>query len=1045
MNPLPLIRRWWGAPFVRAAVWGALGLAGVVGGVALAYELALARVPQHRARLERLVRAHTGLDVRFNELNLRWGWYGPEAVFHRVELGEPGRSNVLVRAPQLVVGFDAWRSVQSGRLQAGRITFVAPDINLERRPEEARAANTMESDSAMRSRTRLLQRWRGGRIEFEGGTLRLPDPGGSADALTLQVRRASLRRTNDQWSASALFFLPERLGHAVRVAAQFEGDLTRPGELKGSLRFDGLRLAFAGWRQVFGHQSAVTRRLPASGSGDVMFRIAFDRGDFEKADGRVHAQEVSFSEPPWFLEEEGIVRAGNGLSLPRLRGVWRLAHKQSGWQLRVDELDLGAQESRSAKPNVSLDVAAGARSVRGTFGDTPLESLVAVTSWLAPEVDLRGIRLDGIAQDLRFDWNEARPEGSRLQASARAEEVAFAPPSLRFALEGLKGALKASEKSIDLVVDTDKGRLALARAAEKPLEDLRIVSELRLSREGEGWHLSTPLFTVDHGMTQLILSGSLTKAQLEATPWLDVRATLVRADVAMLQELLHEEAMERFGAVIGHLTAGRVERAQFQMQTHLREGNEDPAPELRSTRDRAAQRVFAGTLALRDGLIAAGELWPELQGLDARVDWNGDRIEANVERAHAGSIELDSAQALWSTTSLRMPPRITGQARGRLEDALQWLGAHPRLEAYTPRLRDFAASGDALFNFDVTLPAAVPAVVSARNAARNAIPPPAAHVRVAALLDGARLHLTRDLPAIESVRGSLAFDAGKLQKSTLTGRWLGGPVTLRVNEKRERKAVGLSIQAQGLLDAQQLVALTGFDPLPEVSGETPWSGELSYLPEESTSTARWQLDADASLIGVGSKLPEPLGKAVVTAVPLRVEASGSGIEAQMDITLGNRLRSQLALVRAPQGKDPAQPRWRVERGAVNFGTGTPLVPSEPLIAVHGEVDRFDLPAYASLWQRAGNLANVPAIVADLIAQQLWLAGRSFPGVRVQARKASGSPAEISLDSPEITGSVRWPAQRPEVRLTAQNLDADERARIVTQLEESWSDSIVTVN
>ena len=55
--------------------------------------------PQHRAALERLVRAQTGLDVRFNELGLRLGWYGPEAVFRRVELGEPGASNVLLRAP----------------------------------------------------------------------------------------------------------------------------------------------------------------------------------------------------------------------------------------------------------------------------------------------------------------------------------------------------------------------------------------------------------------------------------------------------------------------------------------------------------------------------------------------------------------------------------------------------------------------------------------------------------------------------------------------------------------------------------------------------------------------------------------------------------------------------------------------------------------------------------------------------------------------------------------------------------------------------------
>src|SRR5476651_1594429 len=103
----------------------------------LAYQLTAARVPEHRAALERLVRAQTGLDLRFEELGLRWGWYGPEAVFSRVELGEPGRANALLRAPELIVGFDAWRTLQSGRLQAGRITLIAPDIEL---PQQATGA-----------------------------------------------------------------------------------------------------------------------------------------------------------------------------------------------------------------------------------------------------------------------------------------------------------------------------------------------------------------------------------------------------------------------------------------------------------------------------------------------------------------------------------------------------------------------------------------------------------------------------------------------------------------------------------------------------------------------------------------------------------------------------------------------------------------------------------------------------------------------------------------------------------------------------------------
>jgi len=114
--------------YLGGAVFASFAVALLAGFMILAYQLTAARVPEHRAALEHLVRAETGLDLRFEQLSLRWGWYGPEAVFSRVELGEPGRASALLRAPELIVAFDAWRTVQSGRLQAGRITLVAPTL-----------------------------------------------------------------------------------------------------------------------------------------------------------------------------------------------------------------------------------------------------------------------------------------------------------------------------------------------------------------------------------------------------------------------------------------------------------------------------------------------------------------------------------------------------------------------------------------------------------------------------------------------------------------------------------------------------------------------------------------------------------------------------------------------------------------------------------------------------------------------------------------------------------------------------------------------------
>ena len=103
------------ARWVRTSIIVGIVVASFASALAIAYELALARVPRHRAALESLVRSQTGLDVRFNELTLRWGWYGPEAVFRRVELGEPGEG-----AP-----------VAARQRPSDELTWTAPFANYE--------------------------------------------------------------------------------------------------------------------------------------------------------------------------------------------------------------------------------------------------------------------------------------------------------------------------------------------------------------------------------------------------------------------------------------------------------------------------------------------------------------------------------------------------------------------------------------------------------------------------------------------------------------------------------------------------------------------------------------------------------------------------------------------------------------------------------------------------------------------------------------------------------------------------------------------------
>jgi uncharacterized protein YhdP len=262
------------------------------------------------------------------------------------------------------------------------------------------------------------------------------------------------------------------------------------------------------------------------------------------------------------------------------------------------------------------------------------------------------------------------------------------------------------------------------------------------------------------------------------------------------------------------------------------------------------------------------------------------------------------------------------------------------------------------------------------------------------------------VPLIDDVRGILALDAGHLRRSTLTGTWLGGPVTLNVGERREHGALVVALQGRGQLNARQLVlAAAGGTPIDESlvpAGNTEWSGELAYLAGPDSKSSQWRVRADSSLLGLASHLPEPLAKTAGAAVPLHIEVQGMGAVAQLRASLGDRVRSLLSLRRR------ADSTWQVERGGVHFGIIPAVLPSEAVVLVDGRVSHLDLPAYVAAWQQFRHDPTAPPVRVELVAGELLAAGHSYSEVTLLAER-TGTGADLQLHSPDIAGMAHWPA------------------------------------
>jgi uncharacterized protein YhdP len=954
-----LLQRAW----IRRTLIAGVGAGSLATMLLVTYELALARMPQHRAALERLVRAHTGLDVRFNELGFRWGWYGPEAVFKRVELAEPGNASVVVRAPQLTVGFDAWRTVRTGHLSPGRITLVAPDIDLERFTrgrQSAETSGTASAAAAPAQRVQVLEQWRGGRIDLQGGTLKLPGPSAASGPVTLHIRRASLRRSDDEWNGFGLVFLPERLGRTARLVVQLRGDLAQPRTLSGALRFEGTRVAFAGWREVFSEFPTLARNLPLAGGGDVMVHLTLQNGRVEKADGRVRATDISLGVPTWAEGAQPAYLSRAPLHLDYVSGEWRFARRPESGQLQIEQLALSREEKDAPLPRISVEI--GSDHVRGELANAPLRSVAVMAQWLTAEPFPSDLDLQGTAKDIDFDWNAARPEGERLAASAHADDARVASRSLGVALGGLRTRLMASESRVTLEVHAPEARFDREAAPEAPLDGLKIAAVIELRRLDTGWSLTTPAINIAHTLGELTLSGSLSGDADGATPVLDASGTLEHVDVAKLQELFAAGLVRLFGPASMRVAAGRIEEGKFELKERLGDGGA------------AGAKVFKGSLRLHEARVAAGEPWPEAEAVEAVLSWNGPRIRVSVEAGHAGAFQLESVDAQWDVSGARSS-RVSGQARARVENALAWVRENPQLQEQVPHLQDLVARGDALLSFDVKMPASAPAAPRAA--------PPRARVHLVTVLEGVQFLVAPELPPVESLRGSLAFDSGRLQRSTLSATWLGGPLTLKVAERADRGGTAMAVQAQGFIDATKLVALSQIKNLPEVSGETPWSGDFVYFSPTDKQPARWRGHADTALVGIASSLPAPFAKREDASVPLRAEITGTDEGSEVRVTLADRVKTAFALS-LREGRD-----WRIERGVIRMGAGAASLPSEDVIAVQGHVKRLDLPAYLAVWQQLHKDAQSTPAVVDLLADEVSMGSRLVLNASVHASPMSG--------------------------------------------------------
>ena len=255
---------------------------------------------------------------------------------------------------------------------------------------------------------------------------------------------------------------------------------------------------------------------------------------------------------------------------------------------------------------------------------------------------------------------------------------------------------------------------------------------------------------------------------------------------------------------------------------------------------------------------------------------------------------------------------------------------------------------------------------------------------------GNHIVFERDLPPLEQASGRIEFSEQTVRVPSVTGVFLGGPLTLSAANQRE----GVRVTLQGRINTDNVRKAGGPDWMQHLSGTTDWRGGLTLRKKTA------DLVIESYLQGVSSTLPAPFAKTAADAVPMRFERRVTGAnQDRVSLAYGEVVKAELA--RRGDGK-----QMQIERGAVRLGAGEVGELEKPGVWIRGALKQFDFDDWLAFSRSAEGSGGYTLGGLDVKLGQVEFLGRRFHDLALQATP-QGPAMQIALAGREIDGTATW--------------------------------------
>lgn len=947
----------WTAFFLFAAVF-----------LALRFWL-LPQVERYQGHVVTALTRAVGLPVTIGALRADWDGLHPRLEVTDLRIYDrDGREALALPAVEPVVG---WASLLAGDLRLYSLTIDGPRLTVRRGADGVLSvAGIALAAGAGTGGDGRLAGWLLGQREIiiRNAEIDWVDEKRGAPPLALRALQFRLRNRGEVHQIGLSARPPPELGAGVELRASLVGqNVAMPSTWNGRVYAELGYTDLAGWRAWFDYPVEVT-----SGQGALRLWATFGAGKLVDATADLALSAVAAR----LADDLPELRLASVAGRVQGRGT---AH---GYEFGTRRLALVPVEGQAMHGTTFRASWEATEPPRGTLSADLIElaPLAQLAKYLPFPADLRALLADlspqGRISDADFEWRGKLPDDARFRARARLDGISMSAWRAIPGFANLSGRIDASESKGVLALAARDAEIALPRLFPQPRIQLAQLSgEVSWERRAPGG-LDVRIAALRFANADLAGGATGTYSYRGEGPGtIDLTAQLQRADARSLPKYLpRPEIMgqKTRAWVEGAIRAGQSADVRLRLFGDLRH--------FPFTDPRLGQ--FQVVAQVRDGVLAYAENWPPIEGIDGELRFERAEVEMFARRADVFGATLSDTRA---AMSLRAPSvlRISGHAEGPSADFLEFVRRSPLRRTLGEFSAGLRAAGRGRLQLELELPLADPdkATVSGQYAfARNS------------------LQIGEGLPQIERAAGTLAFTESSVQVRNASGRFLGGP--LRVIGGTQRGG-GVVLAASGTFTIPGLGAL-----VPE-----PWRRHLQGAAEYAGSVrmargAAPQVALESNLVGVSSRLPEPLAKDAGERQLLRVSIlQGEGGErGRVGVTLGRMLRADVLQQR--EGED------LVKRTAIAFhpAPGARLrFPERPTrTLLYGSLQHVDLDQWrALLAESAGGGAGATAV--DMSIGTLDAFGKRMQGISVKAQLEDGAWT-ANLVSKDIAGDVTYRTQ-----------------------------------